>query len=63
MSKISVRKVRLTDELDIVHLNIPTGVPSVFTFDENLNWVSDEYLGDQDEIAKKIAGVAAQGKK
>lgn len=35
----------------------------MFTFDENLNWMSDEYLGDQEEIAKKIQGVAAQGKK
>ncbi len=49
--------------LDIVHLNIPTGVPCVFTLDEHLNWKSDEYLGDQDEIAAKIKGVAAQGKK
>ena len=47
---------------EIVGLNIPTGVPLVYELDDNLKAVKHYYLGDQDEIAKKAAAVAAQGK-
>ena len=47
---------------EIVSLNIPTGVPLVYELDENLKPVKSYYLGDQDEIARKAAAVAAQGK-
>lgn len=49
-------------EADIVGLNIPTGVPLVYELDENLRPLRHYYLGDQDEIAKAQAAVAAQGK-
>ncbi|MDR1741213.1 MAG: 2,3-diphosphoglycerate-dependent phosphoglycerate mutase [Synergistaceae bacterium] len=48
-------------EKDIIDLNIPTGVPLVYTLDENIRPISREYLGDQDAIAKAQAAVAAQG--
>jgi len=51
----------MTDE-EIVKLNIPTGVPLVYELDENLKPITHYYLGDEDEIAKKAAAVAAQGK-
>ena len=51
----------ISDE-DIPGLNIPTGVPLVYELDEDLNRVSSSYLGDPNEIAKKAAAVAAQGK-
>ena len=47
---------------DIVGLNIPTGVPLVYELDESLKSIRNYYLGDQEEIAKKAAEVAAQGK-
>ena len=47
---------------DIVGLNIPTGVPLVYELDDNLKPIKHYYLGDADEIAKKAAAVAAQGK-
>ena len=47
---------------DIVSLNIPTGVPLVYELDSSLKPVKHYYLGDQDEIAKRIAAVSAQGK-
>jgi 2,3-bisphosphoglycerate-dependent phosphoglycerate mutase len=47
---------------EIVGLNIPTGIPLVYELDENLNSVKSYYLGDQEEIAKAAAAVAAQGK-
>ncbi len=51
----------ISDE-DIVGLNIPTGVPLVYELDDALQPVSSRYLGDQDEIEKAMASVAAQGK-
>jgi 2,3-bisphosphoglycerate-dependent phosphoglycerate mutase len=45
---------------DIAAVNIPTGVPRHYEFDDGLGVVSAEYLGDPDEIAAKAAAVAAQ---
>ena len=39
----------LTDE-EIIGVNIPTGVPLVYTFDDNGKFISKEYLGDQAAI-------------
>ena len=47
---------------DIVELNIPTGVPLVYELDDAMNPVKSYYLGDQEEISKRTAEVAAQGK-
>ena len=49
-------------EEEILELNIPTGVPLVYEFDENFKPLKRYYLGDQDEIAAKAAAVANQGK-
>lgn len=49
-------------EEEILELNIPTGVPLVYEFDEKMNPVKHYYLGDADEIAAKAAAVANQGK-
>lgn len=52
----------ISDE-EIVKLNIPTGVPFLMEFDENMNLVSDRYLGiSEEELAAKQAGVANQTK-
>jgi 2,3-bisphosphoglycerate-dependent phosphoglycerate mutase len=51
----------ISDE-EIPGLNIPTGVPLVYELDEELNAIKSYYLGDPEEIAKKAAAVAAQGK-
>ena len=48
-------------EEEIIRLNIPTGVPLVYKLDEQLSPIEHYYLGDQDEIEKKAAEVAAQG--
>ncbi len=52
---------KISDE-EIVGLNIPTGIPLVYELNENLKPLKHYYLGDQEEIAKKAAAVAAQGK-
>jgi 2,3-bisphosphoglycerate-dependent phosphoglycerate mutase len=46
----------------ILELNVPTGVPLVYELDEDLKPIRHYYLGDQAEIAKRIAAVSAQGK-
>jgi len=49
-------------DADIVGLNIPTGVPLVYELDEALRPLRHYYLGDADEVARRIAAVSAQGK-
>jgi 2,3-bisphosphoglycerate-dependent phosphoglycerate mutase len=49
-------------DAEIVGLNIPTGVPLVYELDASLKPQKHYYLGDADEIAKRIAAVSAQGK-
>ncbi|MFV0390683.1 MAG: 2,3-diphosphoglycerate-dependent phosphoglycerate mutase [Paludibacteraceae bacterium] len=48
---------------DIVSLNLPTAVPYVFEFDDDLNLVKDYFLGNPEEIKKLMEAVANQGKK
>lgn len=45
---------------DIADVNIPTGAPRRYTFDERLRVRSAEYLGDPEAIAAAAAAVAAQ---
>jgi len=47
---------------DIVHLNIPTARPLVYTLDADLKPLGRRYLGDAAEIEAAMAAVAAQGK-
>jgi 2,3-bisphosphoglycerate-dependent phosphoglycerate mutase len=47
---------------DIVELNIPTAVPLVYELTDELKPIRSYYLGDQAEIAKAQAAVAAQGR-
>lgn len=51
----------IADE-DIVNVNIPTGIPLVYEFDENFKVINHYYLGDQKELAAKMEAVASQGK-
>ncbi len=46
---------------EIISVNIPTGVPLVYEFDDEFNAVSHYYLGNQDEIKAKMQAVAKQG--
>ena len=47
---------------DIVGLNVPTAIPLVYELDDTLKPLRHYYLGDQDEVAKRIAAVSSQGK-
>ena len=48
---------------EIIHLNLPTAVPYIFEFDDNLNFVKDYFLDDPEKIKKLMDAVAHQGKK
>ena len=48
---------------EIISVNIPTGVPLVYEFDENFNVVDHYYLGDQEQLKAAMEAVANQGKK
>jgi len=49
-------------DAEIVGLNIPTGIPLVYELDAGLKPLKHYYLGDADEVAKRLAAVSAQGK-
>ena len=51
----------MSDE-NIVHYNIPTGIPLVYELDENLKPLKSYYLGDQEAIKAAQEAVANQGK-
>ena len=47
---------------EILGVNIPTGVPLVYEFDDKFRVIRKYYLGDQEALAAKMAAVANQGK-
>lgn len=47
---------------EIVHLNIPTGIPLVYELDDELNPLQHYYLGDPEAVAQATQSVANQGK-
>ena len=49
-------------ETDIVHLNIPNGIPLVYELDADLQPIRHYYLGDAEAAAQAAAAVASQGK-
>ncbi len=57
-----VKYVDDVSDVDIVGLNIPTGIPLIYELDESLKPIKNYYLGDPDEIKKATETVALQGK-
>jgi len=48
-------------EAEIVELNVPTGIPLVYEFDDSLAPLRHYYLGDQARVEEAMKSVAAQG--
>jgi len=57
-----VKHLDAISDKEIVGLNIPTGIPLVYELDSSLKPLKHYYLGDADEVAKRVAAVSAQGK-
>jgi 2,3-bisphosphoglycerate-dependent phosphoglycerate mutase len=49
-------------EKEIIEFNIPTGIPYVFEFDDELNLLKDYFIGDPEKIKALMEAVANQGK-
>ncbi len=58
-----IKYLKGISDADISALNLPTGAPYVFEFDDRLRLSKDYFLGDPEEIKRKMAAVANQGKK
>lgn len=57
--------VKVLDQLsndEIISVNIPTGVPLIYTLDQDLNVISKEYLLNEKELKAKQEIVINQGK-
>lgn len=57
-----IKYLKNISDKDIASFNLPTAVPYVFEFDEDLNYVKDYFLGDPEEIKELMRQVAEQGK-
>ena len=58
--------VKMLDQMsdaDIVELNIPTGVPLLYTLDASLKPVSSRYLGDAEAVKARAEAVARQAER
>ncbi len=51
----------ISDEV-ITGLNLPTGVPYLFVFDDEMNMVRDTFLGDPEEVKRLQEAVANQAR-
>ncbi|EHI55012.1 2,3-bisphosphoglycerate-dependent phosphoglycerate mutase [Johnsonella ignava ATCC 51276] len=49
-------------EKEIIEVNVPTGIPLVYTLTDDGKAQGKRYLGNQEEIEAKMKAVAAQGK-
>ncbi len=57
-----VKELRGMTNEEIIKFNIPTAVPYVFEFDDDMKLQNHFFLGDQEEIKRKMESVANQGK-
>ena len=58
-----VKELKGMSNEEIIAFNIPTAVPYVFEFDDNMKLQKDYFVGNPEEIAAKMQSVANQAKK
>ena len=58
-----VKELKGMSNEEIIKFNLPTAVPYVFKFDDQMKLISDQFLGDPEAIAAKQASVANQAKR
>jgi 2,3-bisphosphoglycerate-dependent phosphoglycerate mutase len=57
--------VKILDKLsdiEVLSLNIPTGVPLLYQFDENYNVINKKYLINDEDLEKRKKNIENQGK-
>lgn len=47
----------------IMEVNVPTGIPLMYTLDEDFNVIDKKFIGDSDEVKAAMDSVAKQGLK
>jgi 2,3-bisphosphoglycerate-dependent phosphoglycerate mutase len=57
-----IKYLKNMGEEEIIKLNLPTGIPYVFEFDDSMTLISDYFLGDPEKIKAAMDKVANQGK-
>ncbi len=55
-----LKHLEYVSDADIAGINIPTGAPRQYTFDDRLGVIAADYLGDAEAVAAAAAAVAAQ---
>ena len=63
MQKFCSFNILPSSEEDIVNLNLPTGIPYVFEFDDNMKLQKDYFLADPETLKQLMDAVANQGNK
>lgn len=58
-----VKYLKNMSQDEILNFNIPTGIPYVFEFDDDLKLTKDYFVGDPEEIRKLMEQVANQARK
>ena len=58
-----VKELKGMSNEEIIKFNIPTAVPYIFQFSDTMKLEKDFFLGNQEEIRKKMESVANQAKK
>lgn len=57
-----IKYVKNISDEEISKLNLPTAMPYVLEFDDNMKLVKDYFLGDPEDLKKRMEAVANQGK-
>lgn len=57
-----VKELRGMSNEEIIKFNIPTGIPYIFEFNDNMNLIRHFFIGDPEEIKRKMENIANQGK-
>lgn len=57
-----IKHIKHISDADIIGLNLPTAVPYLFVFDDDMRLVEDRFLGDPEKIKALMEAVANQGK-
>ena len=55
-----IKNIDQISDKEITSLNIPTGIPLIYEFDQELRPIKKYYIGDQKNIKKKIMAIEQQ---